>query len=102
MVLPLHIRNIILSYGDVVVTNKYRLVLDQLEYLVTEFNRKPKKIRLSRDGLRVLTTRGIWRSYWQYGMVRYILVQCYEKRKLNHHILDKKKERWLKRFSRNG
>jgi len=38
MTLPTDVINIILSYGDVIVTEKYKRVLCQLDYFIKEFN----------------------------------------------------------------
>lgn len=73
--LPDDVIDIILSYGDPIINQKYSFVMKQLEYLMNEFNYK-RKNRFN-----------TWHGYHEYHFKYYILYKNYSKRALNYcHI----------------
>ena len=72
VILPDDVIDIILSYGDPIITQKYSFVMKQLEYLMNEFNYK--RIKLFNT----------WYGYHEYHFKYYILYKNNSKSALNY------------------
>jgi hypothetical protein len=71
MALPEDVVNYILEYGDPIVTEKYKCVLNQINYLFKEFNYKRCQMW------------NVWKGYKKSQFMIYILYKNKSKNRLN-------------------